>query len=107
MAKQGKGLAKLNTEIRGKNADMKMALSALEESQEENTRMMKIVVHDLRNPMAAAVSIITLLLENERLQPEDKEMLELMRTPAIIPWKMIADLLNLNTSSESLKKRTR
>lgn len=99
-----KRLKLLNKKIQTQNSDMQKALSALEQSQQENTRIMKIVAHDLRSPMAATISIASMLLEGDNLLPEDKEMLELMKTSSIHSLEMISDLLNMNTTAEGLKK---
>lgn len=94
----------LNNKLAQKNEQLQMTLGSLEQSQQENTRIMKIVAHDLRNPIAAAVSIATLLLENEQLPPEDREMLALMKTSSLHSLDMIADLLHMNITAEGLKK---
>lgn len=99
-----KRLKALNTKVTRQNKDMHTALSALQQSQEENARMMKIVAHDLRSPVAAAVSITTMLLEGGNLLPDDAEMLELMKTSSLHSLEMIADLLNMNTTAEGLNK---
>jgi signal transduction histidine kinase len=99
-----KRLKALNTKVTRQNKDMHTALSALQQSQEENARMMKIVAHDLRSPVAAAVSITTMLLEGGNLMPDDAEMLELMKTSSIHSLEMIADLLNMNTTAEGLNR---
>ncbi|MEZ2445837.1 ATP-binding protein [Chitinophaga sp. RCC_12] len=94
----------LNNKLGQKNEQLQMALRSLEQSQLDNTRIMKVVAHDLRNPIAAAVSISTLLLESKQLQQGDKEMLELMKTSSLHSLDMIADLLNMNITAAGLKK---
>jgi signal transduction histidine kinase len=99
-----KRLKTLNTKIITQNADMHKTLAALQQSQEENTRIMKIVAHDLRSPMAATISITAMLLESGNYPPEDAEMLELMKTSSLHSLEMIADLMNMNTTAGGLKK---
>ncbi len=98
-----KKLQLLNTKITKQNTDMQKVLTALEQSQEENTRMMKIVAHDLRSPIAAGISIAR-MLKSSALPPEDREMLNLLETSSLHSLEMITDLLNINISSEGLKK---
>jgi len=98
-----KKLKDLNAKITGQNTDMQKVLTALEQSQEENTRMMKIVAHDLRSPIAAAISISRVLKTGD-LPPEDREMLDLLETSSLHSLEMIADLLNVNISSEGISK---
>lgn len=93
----------LNTEIILRNADMQKILTALEQSQAENTRMMKIVAHDLRSPIAAAISIAR-MLKSADMPAEDREMLELLETSSLHSLEMISDLLNVNISAEGLIK---
>ena len=100
-----KNSRKLNVKMASQNEQLQMALTSLEQSQEENTRIMKIVAHDLRSPMATTISIASLILENNNLLPEDKEMLQLMKTSSIHSLDMITDLLNMNTTAEGLKKQ--
>lgn len=95
---------RINELITTQNTEIKEALAALEQSQEENTRIMKIVAHDLRSPMAATVSITSMMLENDNLLPEDREMLELMKTSSLHSLEMISDLLSMNTTATELKK---
>jgi signal transduction histidine kinase len=98
-----KKLKALNAKIIGQNTDMQKVLTALEQSQEENTRMMKIVAHDLRSPIAAGISIAR-LLKTADLPTDDREMLDLLETSSLHSLEMITDLLNVNISSEGLNK---
>ncbi len=99
-----KNSKKLNVKMVIQNEQLQMALTSLEQSQEENTRIMKIVAHDLRSPMATTISIASLILDNNNLLPEDKEMLQLIKTSSLHSLDMITDLLNMNTTAEGLKK---
>lgn len=94
----------LNRKMTEQNKQMQMTLHSLQQSQDENTRIMKVVAHDLRSPMAATVSIATMLLDQENMMPDDKEILELMRTSNLHSLDMISDLLNMNTTALGLKK---
>ncbi|MFD2336164.1 sensor histidine kinase [Pedobacter mendelii] len=95
----------LNLKATKRNAELEKVLTALEQSQGANTRMMKIVAHDLRSPMAAAISIIG-VLKNPKLPPEDQELLDLLNTSIIHSLEMIDDVLNINVGPESLKKES-
>jgi signal transduction histidine kinase len=99
-----KKLKKLNDKIVSQNSDMHGTLKALEQSQRENNLMMKTVVHDLRSPMAATVSISSLLLESIQLNPDDGKMLELLRTSNRNSLEMIENLLNMNATVTELDK---
>eukprot|EP01132_Coremiostelium_polycephalum_P014932 gene14932-18085_t len=79
--KNVKELTDLYLTINHKNAHLQNALSALEQSQEENSRMMKMVAHDLRNPIEGGHSA------------GQKEMLQLIRTSGQNSMELINDLL--------------
>jgi signal transduction histidine kinase len=100
-----KKLQALNVNISTQNTNLIRALKALEQSQEENTRMMKIVAHDLRSPIAAAISI-TGLLKMKELSLEDMEMVELLEVSSQHAMDMIGDLLSVNTTNKELNKET-
>ncbi|KQC01454.1 HAMP domain-containing sensor histidine kinase [Pedobacter sp. Hv1] len=99
-----KNSKKLNLKITRQNFNMTKALEALQQSQEENTRIVKIVAHDLRNPMAITISIANIMLQNDHLLDADKEMLELLKTSSNHSLDMIADLLSMNVDKTDLKK---
>jgi len=95
---------KFNDKIRRQNSELRLAMNSLSESQKENTQLMQIVAHDLKNPIASMISITSLLLENSKLEDDDREMLELMQTSSYNAIEMISDVLNLNTTTEDMKK---
>ncbi len=93
-----------NELITRQNSDLQLTNRFLENSQKDNTRMMKIVAHDLRNPINSTISITSILLDNEDLPPDAREMLALMQTSSQNSIDMIADLLNVNTGKADIKK---
>lgn len=93
-----------NQEIRSQNEHLQLALNALEHSQADNTRMMKVVAHDLRSPVGAITSIAAMLLEFSKLNEEDKIMVELIKTSGQNSLDMVADLLQVNIHVEKIEK---
>lgn len=87
------------------NNQMKEALTALEQSQADNTRMIRIVAHDLRNPIGGMHSITSLMLEEPNRSEEDRAMLDLMKTSAQNSLDLVDNLLQLQFSSDELKKK--
>ncbi|SDP94627.1 Signal transduction histidine kinase [Mucilaginibacter sp. OK268] len=96
-------LTKLNQKISEYNTQMQKTLTALEQSQEENTRMMKMVAHDLRNPVGAMMTVATMMLDNKRGLGDDRTMLELIKTSGKNSLNLIDDLLQIHTRLEELK----
>jgi signal transduction histidine kinase len=95
---------KTNQLILAQNDQMQNALSALEQSQADNTRMMKIVAHDLRNPVGGITSIASLMLNDHDRPEEDRMMLELIKTSGQNSLELVSDLLQVHTRVEELKK---
>ncbi|HEY0244816.1 MAG TPA: HAMP domain-containing sensor histidine kinase, partial [Mucilaginibacter sp.] len=95
---------KANNRINEQNIQMRRALSALEQSQEENTKMMKIVAHDLRNPIGGITSIASLMLNNNNHSDDDRMMLELIKTSGQHSLELVSDLLQVHIKTEELKK---
>jgi tetratricopeptide (TPR) repeat protein len=87
-------LNKLNIFITEQNDHMKESLSELEQSQQENTRMMKIMAHDLRNPVSSMVEITAYLNSHKDLTQENaRKQLTLMKEAGWKALKLIDELL--------------
>lgn len=97
---------RLNRKISEQNIHMQKALTDLEQSQADNTWMMKIVAHDLRNPVSALRSMAELMLEDPNRSAEDKTILELMRNSCESSLELISDLLQVQQRGEELMKES-
>jgi signal transduction histidine kinase len=95
---------RLNRQISEQNSQMQKALTALEQSQADNTRMMQIVAHDLRNPIGGMFSIASIMLNDTERSGEDLEFLELIKTAGQNSLDLVSDLLRVHTKTEELKK---
>ncbi|SDS43848.1 Signal transduction histidine kinase [Mucilaginibacter mallensis] len=93
----------LNRQVQEQYVQMKGTLDALEQSQADNSRMMKIVAHDLRNPIGAITSLAALMLDNDSYPEEDRMMLEMIRTSGNNSLELVSDLLQVHTRTEELK----
>ena len=94
----------INKQISGQNIQLQNALSSLEQSQAENTRIMRIVAHDLRNPIGGILSVASLMLEENDKTDEDKKFLDLIKTSAQNSLELVTDLLQVNADITDLKK---
>jgi len=95
---------RFNSQISEQNKQMRETLSALEQSQQDNTRMMQIVAHDLRNPIGGITSVASLMLDETGLSEDQRMMLELIRTSGLNSLEMVSDLLQVHTRTEDLQK---
>ncbi|MCK7553730.1 tetratricopeptide repeat protein [Chitinophaga sedimenti] len=66
--------------ISGQYQQLQHAMTALEQSQADNTQMLKVVAHDLRNPIGAMTSIAGLMLDEGARTDDDRMMLDLLKT---------------------------
>lgn len=94
-------LEQLNKQITDQNAHMSRSLNALEQSQLDNSRMMKIVAHDLRNPVGAMAGLTEILsLDLDNTSDGTQETLQLMRESGERALSLINELLYLNVTTE-------
>lgn len=94
----------LNKQVTSQNVQMKEALSALEQSQADNTRMMKIAAHDLRNPIGSIYSLSSLLLDGPDRSEDDQVMLEMIKTSGQHCLELVSDMLQVQVKTEELQK---
>ncbi|WP_168208773.1 tetratricopeptide repeat-containing sensor histidine kinase [Chitinophaga sp. XS-30] len=97
-------LRQLNQQILAQHDNIQKSLASLEQSQRDNSRIMKIVAHDLRSPVGAISGLAELLLDTGQLGEKDVELLQLIRTASSRANSLISDLLVLDTSMQGLEK---
>lgn len=96
-------LEQLNKEVTDQHENIRKSLAALEQSQQNHYRMMKIVAHDLRNPVGAISTLSDLMLMDPGRNPQDREMVELIHTSSGSALDLISDLLVLDTSLSNME----
>jgi signal transduction histidine kinase len=101
---QNQQIIEQNVKISEQNSQLQSALSSLEQSHEDNTRMMRIVAHDLRNPIGGITSAADLMLTDAGRSTDDITMLELIKASGENSLELVSDLLQINTRAEQLKK---
>jgi signal transduction histidine kinase len=79
---------------------------ALEQTNQNYARLIKVVAHDLRNPIGAINSLSRLLLEDDVSQEETREFVQLINDSSNSCINLIADLLetNFNLKESELQK---
>ncbi|PWS30214.1 sensor histidine kinase [Pedobacter paludis] len=94
----------LNKQVTEQNLHLQNTLTALEQSQEENKRVMKVVAHDLRSPIGAIVSLAGFMMSDNRLQEEDQHLMGLIRNSGSDSLKFVNELLNRELVVEEIEK---
>ncbi len=104
--KNNKRIEKIAIDIAQHNQQLEVTLKALEKSSIENSSLLNIVAHDLKNPIGAVYGLTTLMLEETGRSPDDLEMLGLIRVSAENMTGTINDLLaaKINNVSDSDKR---
>jgi PAS domain S-box-containing protein len=92
------------TEIGEQNARMIKTLHALEQSHADNTRMMKVVAHDLRNPIGAIKMTASALMARPDRVEKERKMLEIIYRSATNSLELVNDLLQMQGRPEDLQK---
>jgi signal transduction histidine kinase len=80
--------------------------AALDTMNKEYARLIKIVAHDLRNPVGAVSSIATMMVDRADLDDEAHEMARLMQTSADSSLKLISELLQTDFDHQQNLKKT-
>lgn len=99
-----KKLTVLNAKISGHNELMEKTLEALEQSQDENSHMMQILAHDMRTPIAGVIGLTSLMLEEDDLNDEHREIISMINTSGADTLNFINDLLQVQYNKNNLIK---
>jgi signal transduction histidine kinase len=90
-------LEKLHQNAQVLNQELIQGLEDLELSHAENTRLMKVLMHDLRSPMAGILSAIQLLQHEKISEKDQQELQHLIEKSAENALHFIKDLLHVST----------
>lgn len=104
--KQGKIVEKKTFEH---NKQLEKAMLTLENRNKDYAKIMKVMAHDLKNPISGIVGIASLLLQEEdKFTSENREMFKLIENSGENSIEMINQLLNsgLSVENEILKKES-
>ncbi len=103
-AKNVRELTSLNKVISDYNLQMQNALTALEQSHEENANIMKIVAHDLRAPIGGIAITVSKMLEKSYWSESDQSTLRLIQSSGKDSLALVSDLLKTHSSTKEIKK---
>ncbi|MES2688859.1 MAG: tetratricopeptide repeat-containing sensor histidine kinase [Bacteroidota bacterium] len=100
-------LTELNRTVGETNARLTQSLELLQKSQDENTRIIKIVAHDLRSPIAGIMTLVRMIRQdaNELTKEEFAEYIELVEKAGGNALNFIEDMLYFNRTNKELVKK--
>jgi signal transduction histidine kinase len=88
------------------NERLTAALRAVEDRDQENAALLKVIVHDLKNPVGNISAIAGLLLEDEDAAPLDKSMYRMIQTASGQAFEIINQLLENKNRVEMKELKT-
>ncbi|RZM08621.1 MAG: HAMP domain-containing histidine kinase, partial [Pedobacter sp.] len=97
-------LEQLNITIKARNTQLQQTLTELEDSREENMRIMKTVYHDLRGPIGGITMAAELMLDDTHHNTDDVEMLSMIQTSGQDAISLINDMLQVTSVVEINKQ---
>ncbi|MBI1222118.1 MAG: hypothetical protein GC180_05895 [Bacteroidetes bacterium] len=97
-------LVSMNQELESNNEHLLQTMTDLEHSQNENARIMKVVAHDLRSPIASINGLISASLSHKDLDNELKNELKMVSRISQDSLKFMDDILNIQTNFKNEEK---
>lgn len=97
-------LNQLNHSLKIENQQTQLAINALNESQASYLQTLKVVAHDLRNPVGAISSAVAILDQQTNLNDDAKNWLALIAKGSEQSLKLVEDIMQLDLPLGTLKK---
>lgn len=91
---------KLHEDALESNKVITATVAELERANKNYIRIMRVMAHDLRNPLSGMAGIASVLLYDDELDDESKKMLKLIETTGLHSIEMINELLKTGLSDE-------
>ena len=86
------------------NTQLQQALSELELVNKNYVRVMRVMAHDLRNPLSGMSGLAAVLLEDETISDENKHLIKLIETTSLNTNDMISELLKSGLALDEKEK---
>lgn len=83
------------------NEQLQTTLAELERANKNYIRIMRVMAHDLRNPLSGMIGLATVLLDEEEFSEDSKHMLQLIETTGVHSIEMINELLKSGLADEN------
>ena len=90
----------LNKQATFQNGQLEQTLADLKESSDDKDRILKVVAHDLRNPIGAIANISSILLDEVEFSKSHKQMVEMVKDSSWQSIDMINELLNASMANK-------
>ncbi len=97
-------LKEANDRIQEKNEKLQLALLALQDSQQDNTRILAMIAHDLRTPVANIKLGVDMLLSHHAANSVQRELLDVIGKSSGHLLEMVEELMHTYEKDTSLEK---
>jgi signal transduction histidine kinase len=94
---------KSNKLITDQNSQLQYTLQELERVNKNYIRIMRVMAHDLRNPISGMTGLAAVMLEDGDLSDDCKHMLKLIESTGLHTIEMISELLKTGLADENAR----
>ena len=94
-------LTRLNRKIKRQKKKLEQILVALNTRSTEKDHILKVIAHDLRNPISAINALSKLLKDDPTLDKEQNECLDLISTASVESLELINAIMQMESSPQS------
>ncbi|WP_295793720.1 tetratricopeptide repeat-containing sensor histidine kinase [Mucilaginibacter sp.] len=101
--KKNDALSLLNSEVSEQNDKLEFAMVELEKSNTDKERILKVVAHDLRDPIGGVASLVDTILNDDLPEEDEKQSLRLIERSLGNSLTLINELLVLDFGAEQIK----
>ncbi|MGN6397319.1 MAG: sensor histidine kinase [Mucilaginibacter sp.] len=83
-----------------RNKELQNSLEELERVNKNYLRIMRVMAHDLRNPLSGMTGLASMLMVEDEFSEDSKHMLKLIETTGLHSMEMISELLKSGLDSD-------
>jgi signal transduction histidine kinase len=91
---------KMHKESESQNRHLQQAMDELTRANDNYIRIMRVMAHDIRNPLSGMTGLANVLLAEDDLSNDNRHMLQLIKSTGIHSMEMISELLKSGLSDE-------
>ena len=92
---------KMHKESDLQNQQLQQAMTEIERANENYIRIMRVMAHDLRNPISGMTGLAAVLLAEDDFTEDNRHMLHLIESTGIHSMEMISELLKTGLADEN------
>ena len=92
---------KSHQELALQNKHLQHSLDEMERVNKNYLRIMRVMAHDLRNPLSGITGLASMLMVEDELSEDSKSMLKLIETTGLHSMEMINELLKTGLADEN------